>query len=83
MIGMQAGNPSKERVEMESIYKAMGWQGGTIHQIIAEIKRLQSVENAAIDFAEEVALADSIGQIKKCNKGIAEKGRTLNALVKQ
>ncbi len=67
----------------DTLYQVLGWQGGTIHQIIAEIKRLQSVEKAAIDFAGEVAFADSIGQIKKCNKGIAEKGMTLNQIVKR
>lgn len=30
---------------MEEIYKALGWQGGTIHQIIAEIKRLKEIDD--------------------------------------
>ena len=29
---------------MEKIYTALGWQGGTIHQIISEIKRLKDIE---------------------------------------
>lgn len=29
---------------MEQIYKALGWQGGTIHQIIDEIQRLKNIE---------------------------------------
>lgn len=30
---------------MEEIYKALGWQGGTIHQVIDEIKRLKALED--------------------------------------
>lgn len=26
------------------VYKALGWQGGTIHQVVAEIKRLKALE---------------------------------------
>jgi hypothetical protein len=29
---------------MEEIYKALGWQGGTIHQILNEIKRLKQLD---------------------------------------
>ena len=30
--------------DLESIYKALGWQGGTIHQVVEEIKRLKKLE---------------------------------------
>jgi hypothetical protein len=28
---------------LKQLYEALGWQGGTIHQVIAEIKRLKSL----------------------------------------
>lgn len=30
---------------MELIYKALGWQGGTIHQVVDEIKKLKEIED--------------------------------------
>lgn len=30
----------------EEIVKALGWQGGTIHQVLSEIKRLKEVEKS-------------------------------------
>ena len=29
---------------LQEVYEALGWQGGTIHQVIAEIKRLKNIE---------------------------------------
>jgi len=66
---------------MNEIYKALKWQGGTVHQIVAEINKLQAIKTAAQDFGGEVALADSIGQISKKNKGIADKGKKLSDLL--
>jgi len=31
---------------MKEIYEALGWQGGTVHQVVKEIKRLK--ENAVL-----------------------------------
>ena len=66
---------------MNEIYKALNWQGGTIHQVIQEVKRIKAIEQAARDFGGEVAFADSIGQISKKNKGIADKGKILSDLL--
>jgi hypothetical protein len=33
---------------IKEVYGAFGWQGGTIHQIKAEIKRLQDIEKKYI-----------------------------------
>lgn len=32
----------------QDVYKALGFQGGTIHQVIEEVKRLKKVEEKAI-----------------------------------
>lgn len=32
----------KTDVFIESVYNALGWQGGTIHQVVNEIKRLRA-----------------------------------------
>ena len=66
---------------MNEIYKALNWQGGTVRQIVAEIKKLQAIKAAAHAFGDEVAFADMIGQISKRNKGIAETGLTLSKLI--
>lgn len=29
------------------VYASLGWQGGTIHQIVAEVRRLKAIERAA------------------------------------
>ena len=29
----------------EAVYKALGWQGGTVHQVVKEIKRLRALAN--------------------------------------
>ncbi len=34
---------------MEEIYKALGWQGSTVHQVAAEIKRLKANQAALLD----------------------------------
>lgn len=35
---------SPETIFQDEVYKALGWQGGTIHQVIAEINRLKEVD---------------------------------------
>lgn len=37
-------------VFQDEVYKALGWQGGTIHQVITEIKRLKGEELNLIDY---------------------------------
>ena len=37
---------------MDEIYKALGWQGGTVHQITAEIKRLKQIELHSISLMQ-------------------------------
>jgi hypothetical protein len=32
----------------EEVYKALGWQGGTIHQVVSEIKRLKEMDTSTI-----------------------------------
>lgn len=29
---------------LSPVYKALGWQGGTIHQVVREIERLRNIE---------------------------------------
>jgi len=37
----------------DEVYKALGWQGGTIHQVVAEIKRLRVEELNLIDYRKK------------------------------
>ena len=67
---------------MNEIYTALGWQGGTIHQIIAEIARLKKIEIAARDFGNAVCFAAQCGQISRKNTHIAKTGKILNDLIK-
>jgi hypothetical protein len=60
------------------ICEALGWQGGTIHQVIREIKRLKRVDETARAFGNAVAFAQQAGQIRKENTEIAETGSRLN-----
>jgi flavorubredoxin len=41
-------------VFIKEVYGAFGWQGGTIHQIKAEIKRLQDIEKKYIEIKKIV-----------------------------
>ena len=43
----------------ESVYESLGWQGGTIHQVIAEIKRLKQSDNDRL--AYDVTDRDGFG----------------------
>jgi uncharacterized protein with PIN domain len=36
---------SASNIFQDEVYKALGWQGGTIHQVITEIKRLKKAES--------------------------------------
>jgi len=35
----------KTDVFMESVYEALGWQGGTVHQVVSELKRLKEIDD--------------------------------------
>jgi len=35
-----------DNVFIQEVYKALGWQGGTIHQVVKEIERLKSCESS-------------------------------------
>jgi hypothetical protein len=39
---------------LKELCEACGWQGGTIHQLIAEIKRLKGIEAQAIKAIENL-----------------------------
>ncbi len=67
---------------MNDVYKALGWQGGTIRQVVAEIARLRDVEAKARRFGSEVALADSCGQLAKRNTGVRTSGKALMESIK-
>jgi flavorubredoxin len=47
-------NESVVGIFIKEVYGAFGWQGGTIHQIKAEIKRLQDIENKYIEIKKIV-----------------------------
>jgi len=43
--GRQGVTQSECKYEtLQKVYEALGWQGGTIHQVITEIKRLRTIE---------------------------------------
>ena len=46
---------------MERIYEALGWQGGTIHQVIDEIKRLKTVVDLSCDNCIHSATKNQVG----------------------
>ena len=43
-------NENGSNIFIKEVYKALGWQGGTIHQVIKEIKRLKKLETKEIYF---------------------------------
>lgn len=45
---------------MKEIYEALGWQGGTVHQIVEEIKRLKEVENELQSYLAESKMSEGI-----------------------
>lgn len=47
IVGKQPSTP------MEMIYKQLGWQGGTIHQVIARIKELQEREQILAEITDD------------------------------
>jgi len=47
-------NKSETSIFQDEVYKALGWQGGTIHQVIAEIKRLKTFEKESKTLLNEL-----------------------------
>lgn len=42
-------NNSSKPMFFEELLRILGWQGGTIHQALAEVKRLKNIENIKWD----------------------------------
>jgi hypothetical protein len=57
-----------EEFVMLDVYKALGWQGGTIHQVIAEIKRLKNIEQSAKELIKNNANMDSFDTLEQSLK---------------
>ena len=49
---------------LKDICTILGWQGGTIHQAIKEIKRLKAIEYTTKELMNELALMANIGKFK-------------------
>jgi hypothetical protein len=43
-------NNNGSNIFITEVYKALGWQGGTIHQVLEEIQRLKKLETKEIYF---------------------------------
>lgn len=64
---------------MDELYKVLGWKGGTIHQIVAEIERLKKIEIAAYNLLIK-ELINNVTECKRFIKKSAQKGNYTDAI---
>lgn len=53
LLSIKERELSLKGTPMGMIYEAFGWQGGTIHQVIDEIKRLKAKEKCCEEMAKK------------------------------
>ena len=58
---------------LETIINALGWQGGTVHQVVEEIGRLKKLEADKAELVEAMMLIVKYGKTDLLPYKIAEK----------
>lgn len=53
---------------LKKVHDALGWQGGTIHQVVAEIKRLKDLESKRVPVAR-LPKNDQHNELVICDDG--------------
>ena len=62
----------------DEVFRALGVQGGTVHQVVRAITRLRDIETKARRFGAEVAFADTVGNLNKRADGVRQAGARLH-----